>query len=110
MGVILYIMVQGGFPFARAEDEYYKKLHKHPNQYIESRKHAIRTVDIDFFDLAIGMTKRDPAKRYTMEQIKAHTWVQRETASPAQLAEHFYSLQDTLRKDAQNNEEAYSSK
>jgi hypothetical protein len=67
MGVILYIMVQGGFPFARAEDDYYKKLHKHPNQYIESRKHAIRTTDIDFFDLAIGMTKRDPAKRYTMD-------------------------------------------
>jgi serine/threonine protein kinase len=31
MGVILYIMVQGGFPFARAEDDYYKKLQKHPN-------------------------------------------------------------------------------
>lgn len=75
MGVILYIMVQGGFPFARAEDDYYKKLHKHPNQYIESRKHAIRTTDIDFFDLAIGMTKRDPAKRYTLEQIKNHRWV-----------------------------------
>jgi len=31
LGAILYIMTQGGFAFTNANDEYYRKLHKHPN-------------------------------------------------------------------------------
>lgn len=45
LGAILYIMTQGGFAFTNANDEYYRKLHKHPNQYISMRKHAINTTD-----------------------------------------------------------------
>ena len=85
-------MTQGGFAFTNANDEYYRKLHKHPNQYISMRKHAINTTDPQFFDLILKMTKRDPNARLSIEQIRNHHWMRQEMATPEQLAQHYKKI------------------
>jgi serine/threonine protein kinase len=85
-------MTQGGFAFTNANDEYYRKLHKHPNQYIGMRKHAINTTDPQFFDLILRMTKRDPNSRPTIDQIRNHHWMQQDSATPKQLADQYKKI------------------
>lgn len=90
VGVMLFIMCYGKFPFSEANDVYYRRLHKDPIKAMNVRK-----IDAspEFLDLVVGLTAPDPSKRYTMTEIKQHAWFQGPTASPQELKEYFYSLQ-----------------
>ncbi|CAI4225603.1 unnamed protein product [Auanema sp. JU1783] len=69
LGVILYIMVTGGFPF--------------PSESIDALKRAVMLCDvkIPYFvsvecaDLIRKMLVIDPSKRYTMANVLAHRWI-----------------------------------
>lgn len=77
-GVMLFIMCYGKFPFEQAGDVYYRRLHKNAQKAMQQRK--IDATD-EFLDLVVGMTENDPAKRYTMADIKKHAWFDGETAT-----------------------------
>lgn len=76
LGVILFIVVLCKFPFSKAEkDEYYYKLilDGKLDEYWELTG-DIKLSD-EFKDLTMKMLSYDPAKRPTIEEIKAHPWM-----------------------------------
>lgn len=103
VGVMLFIMCYGKFPFSEANDVYYRRMHKDPVKAMNVRK---INASPDFLDLVVGLTTPDPSKRYTMAQVKSHEWFEGPTASPEELKEYFYSLQhDAKANDAAHYEE-----
>jgi len=90
VGVMLFIMCYGKFPFSEANDVYYRRMHKDPVKAMNVRK---INASPDFLNLVVGLTTPDPSKRLTMEQVKSHPWFDGPTASPEELKEYFYSLQ-----------------
>ena len=58
----------------------------------------------DFLDLVRNMTRADPAKRATLEQVMAHSYMQKDTASADEIRDHFYA---TMPKTKELNEEHY---
>lgn len=45
-----------------------------------------------FLDLVRGMTRPLPQERLTLEQVKAHAWMQGEVASSGEIAQSFANL------------------
>lgn len=76
-GVILFIIVQGLFPFKEAKpDEYFYKLILENNMEKYWKKTGGENLSDEFKDLIISMFARDGKDRPTLEQIKAHPWMQ----------------------------------
>ena len=77
IGVILFIIVQGIFPFkeARKEEYFYNLLMTGQiSTYFE--KVNGQNLSADFKDLILRLFSFDGAKRYTVEEIKSHPWMQ----------------------------------
>lgn len=64
MGVMLFLITQAQFPFSKANDIHYKRLHRNGHQAMKNRK--IHMSD-ELIDLVVGMTKPDPKDRYTLQ-------------------------------------------
>lgn len=76
IGVILYIIVQGIFPFAEArKDDYYYKLLMEGKLEKYWQKTGGEALSDDFKDLILKMLSHDPAKRPTVEELQNHPWM-----------------------------------
>lgn len=77
VGVILFIIVQGIFPFSEAKpDEYYYKLLVEGNLEKYWKKTGGENLSNNFKDLIIKMLNYDPEKRPSTEELKNHPWMQ----------------------------------
>jgi len=79
-GVILFIIVQGIFPFkeARKEEYFYNLL---MTGQIETYFEKVngQNLSADFKDLILRLFSFDGNKRYTVEELKSHPWMQANT-------------------------------
>lgn len=75
-GVILFIIVQGIFPFEQAKrsDKIYQLI---INQKLDSYWKKVRAYDLsdEFKDLIIKMVSYDASKRPTISELKEHPWI-----------------------------------
>jgi serine/threonine protein kinase len=75
-GVILFIIVQGIFPFKEAKkDEYFYNLIMNNKLDQYWKKVGGQNLSPEFKDLILKMFSYDGTKRPTIEQLKAHPWV-----------------------------------
>merc|ERR1711939_33855 len=76
-GVILFIIVQGIFPFKEAKkDEYFYNLLLQGKLDTYWKKTGGENLSDDFKDLVLRMFNYDGKKRPTVEEIKNHPWMQ----------------------------------
>jgi len=76
-GVILFIIVQGIFPFKEAKkDEYFYNLLLQGKFEQYWKKTGGENLSDDFKDLILKMFSYDPKKRPTIEELKSHPWMQ----------------------------------
>ena len=84
-GVILFQMRLAMKPFNNTKPEswYFKNLCRDPQKYwdtiVKDKKMKKEELDEDFVDLVNQMLAKDPAKRYTIDQIKQHPYFLGET-------------------------------
>ena len=80
IGVILFIIVQGIFPFkeARKEEYFYSLLLNGQIDTYFSKTNGTNLSE-DFKDLILKLFSYNGAERPTIEQIRAHPWMQSET-------------------------------
>jgi len=80
IGVILFIIVQGIFPFkeARKEEYFYSLLLNGQTDTYFSKTNGTNLSE-DFKDLILKLFSYNGAERPTIEQIRAHPWMQSET-------------------------------
>ena len=73
-GVILFIIVQGLFPFreARTEEYFYNLLLTDPDQYF--KKVRGESLSPEFKDLIVKMLSYNGKDRPTIQQIESHPW------------------------------------
>jgi serine/threonine protein kinase len=75
-GVILFIIVQGIFPFKEAKkDEYFYNLILNGKLETYWKKVGGQSLSPDFKDLILKMFSYDGNKRPTIAELKAHPWV-----------------------------------
>lgn len=74
-GVILFILVVGIFPFSAAKDSdyFYELLNEDQDKYWSTVGGDDLTPE--FKDLMIKMLSANPENRPTIEELKAHAWV-----------------------------------
>ena len=90
LGAILFLLRYAKFAFNEAGDIFYKKLQKNPQRCMEQRE--LPVTDLDFLKLVRGLTKPDPARRYTLDKIFAHPYMKKDTASPEEVSKLFYQV------------------
>ncbi len=80
MGVILFIIVQGIFPFkeARREEYFYNLIVSGQTDYYQKKVNGDH-LSAEFMDLILALFSYDPDRRPTIEQLRAHPWL----AAPA---------------------------
>jgi serine/threonine protein kinase len=77
-GVILFIIVQGIFPFKEAKkDEYFYNLILQGKLDQYWQKVGGQNLSPEFKDLILKMFSYDGSKRPTVEQLKSHPWMQK---------------------------------
>lgn len=77
-GVILFIIVQGIFPFKEAKkDEYFYNLLLTGKYETYWKKVGGTGLSADFKDLMIKIFSRDGSKRPSVEELKNHPWMQK---------------------------------
>ena len=77
-GVILFIIVQGIFPFKEAKkDEYFYNLLLQGKFDYYWKKVGGERLSPEFKDLILSMFSYDPSKRPTIDQLKNHPWLQK---------------------------------
>jgi len=77
VGVILFIIVQGIFPFKEAKkDEYFYNLILKGDLDTYWKKTGGQNLSADFKDLIIKMFSYDGKQRPTIDEIRAHPWMQ----------------------------------
>jgi len=75
-GVILFIIVQGIFPFKEAKkDEYFYNLILNNKLEQYWKKVGGQSLSADFKDLILKMFHYDGSKRPTIAELKAHPWL-----------------------------------
>lgn len=76
VGVILFIIVQGIFPFSEAKpDEYYYKLLIEGNLEKYWKKTGGEALSGEFKDLITRMLNYDPEKRLSVDELINHPWM-----------------------------------
>ena len=77
-GVILFVLVNGIFPFnnATTDDHFYKLLLEGKYEQYWQQTGGQNLSD-DFKDLFIRMVSYNPALRPTVEEIRQHPWMQK---------------------------------
>lgn len=76
-GITLYMFVYGHPPYvAKTMIELYSKIQNDPIEYQPSV--GDRVVEPELIDLLKHILEKDPAKRYTTQQIRAHPWAWRD--------------------------------
>lgn len=76
-GVILFIIVQGIFPFKEAKkDEYFYNLLLTGKFEQYWKKTGGQNLSNEFKDLILKMFSYDGKKRPTIEEVKNHPWMQ----------------------------------
>jgi len=76
VGVILFIMVQGIFPFSEARtDEYFYRLLIDGDLETYWLKTGGENLSAEFKDLITRMLSYDPQMRPTVEELVAHPWM-----------------------------------
>ena len=76
--VILFIIVQGIFPFKEAKkDEYFYKLILEGDLDTYWKKTGGQSLSPEFKDLIIKMFNHNGAKRPSVDDIRAHPWMQK---------------------------------
>lgn len=86
MGVILFILVKGIFPFkeARVEEYFYSLLLT--GQYdLYFEKVNASHLSPEFKDLVIKLFSYDPDKRPTLQEVKQHPWMNPAGFDPEQI-------------------------
>lgn len=79
VGVILFIIVQGIFPFKEArKEEYFYNLILTGQIDTYFAKVNGTNLSAEFKDLILGLFSYDPEKRLTMEQLRSHPWLNKE--------------------------------
>lgn len=79
VGVILFIIVQGIFPFKEArKEEYFYNLLLTGQIDTYFQKVNGSNLSIEFKDLILGLFQYDPENRPTIEQIRKHPWLNQE--------------------------------
>jgi serine/threonine protein kinase len=75
-GVILFIIVHGIFPFkeARTEEYFYNLLITGQSDMYFSKVNGM-DLSVEFKDLIVSLFSYDPEKRPTIDQIRAHPWL-----------------------------------
>lgn len=77
-GVILFIIVQGIFPFKEAKkDEYFYNLILNGKLDTYWKKVGGQNLSPEFKDLILKMFSYDGSKRPTIEELKAHPWIKK---------------------------------
>lgn len=77
VGVILFIIVQGIFPFKEAKkDEYFYNLILNGKLDQYWQKTGGQNLSDEFKDLILRMFSYDGSKRPTVEELKSHPWMQ----------------------------------
>ena len=80
IGVILFIIVQGIFPFKEArKEEYFYNLLLQGKTDVYFQKVNGQGLSEDFKDLILKFFSYEGDQRPTIEQIRAHPWMQSET-------------------------------
>lgn len=78
-GVILFIIVQGIFPFKEAKkDEYFYNLLLQGKFEQYWKKTGGENLSNEFKDLILKMFSYDGKKRPTIEELKNHPWMKKE--------------------------------
>jgi len=76
VGVILFIIIQGIFPFKEAKkDEYFYNLIINGKLDTYWSKVGGQNLSPEFKDLILKMFSYDPTKRPTVDEIKSHPWM-----------------------------------
>lgn len=77
-GVILFIIVQGIFPFKEAKkDEYFYNLLLQGRLEHYWKKVGGERLSPEFRELILSMFSYDPKKRPTIEELKNHPWLKK---------------------------------
>ena len=111
-GVILFIIVQGIFPFKEAKkDEYFYNLILNGKLVQYWQKTGGQNLSPEFKDLILKMFSYDGSKRPTVEELKSHPWMNMKLdikASRAGLIEQLHEKRsqktaDSSTRDSDNN-------
>jgi serine/threonine protein kinase len=106
IGVILFIIVQGIFPFkeARKEEYFYNLILQGQNDTYFQKVNGTDLSD-DFKDLILKFFAFDGNTRITLDQIRAHPWMQSSTfnfeATRAELLQQLANKQQAQQQAAQ---------
>ncbi len=114
-GIILYVLVLGNMPTSKkAESEDYlyqyikkKKYEQYWTVIAEQYSLDLSSISEDFFHLVTTMIKYDYKKRFTIEEIKAHPWMQGEVATLQEVQEELQERKKTIWQKL--NEDGYDS-
>mmetsp|Transcript_13574 Transcript_13574/g.23098 ORF Transcript_13574/g.23098 Transcript_13574/m.23098 type:complete len:408 (+) Transcript_13574:43-1266(+) len=111
-GVILFIIVQGIFPFKEAKkDEYFYNLLINGKYEQYWQKVGGKELSEDFKDLIIKIFSYDSAKRPTIEEIKSHPWMQKPIDVKVARTTILEKLQETRSaKTADSSQQSASSR
>ncbi len=103
-GVILFIIVQGIFPFKEAKrDEYFYNLILTGKLDQYWTKVGGQNLSADFKDLILKMFSYDGTKRPTIEQLKNHPWMQKPIdmkKSRANILERLHEIRSAKTADS----------
>jgi serine/threonine protein kinase len=80
VGVILFIIIQGIFPFKEAKkDEYFYNLILKGDLETYWKKVGGQNLSPEFKDLILRMFSYDGSKRPTVDEVKSHPWMSKPT-------------------------------
>jgi serine/threonine protein kinase len=95
MGVMLFTMRYGNFPWSEAKDDYYGLLHQNDfTQFFEKRNDIVKDYDENLIDLVVLMTKEEPQERPSIHEIATHKYFMDAPATKEELSNHFNAVKD----------------
>lgn len=94
LGVVLFFIVMGRNPFTSTlANTHYNALCSHKSKFWE-RFDKKGSLSIEFKDLVEKLLEKDSSKRLSIEEIKQHPWMNKQTISDLELA-----VEKLLRKE-----------